>query len=75
MAETEAEKYDALCKVVLMGEMGVGKTSLVAVAGGLECPTDHQSTVGMDFLMTKVDIGDKVVKLQMWDASGDKRFR
>ena len=35
----------------------------------------HISTIGVDFKITNVNIGDKIAKLQIWDTAGQERFR
>lgn len=35
----------------------------------------HTSTIGVDFSMKNVKIGNKKIKLQIWDTAGHERFR
>lgn len=37
--------------------------------------SSYISTIGVDFKIRTVNVGDKVVKLQIWDTSGQERFR
>jgi small GTP-binding protein len=63
------------CKVVLLGETGVGKTTFLMRyhKGIFEC--DHKSTIGVDFRSFHRDVGTEKVKVQMWDTAGQERFR
>lgn len=61
-------------KVVLLGNTGVGKTSLVTqyVKGHfLSAPT----TIGASFMVKNVRIGNYKLTLQLWDTAGQERFR
>lgn len=69
------ETYDFLFKIVLIGESGVGKSSLVARYMDGSFVDTHLSTIGVDFSIRTVDIEDKRVKLQVWDTAGQERFR
>lgn len=33
------------------------------------------ATIGVDFKMKSVEIGEKVCKLQLWDTMGQEKFR
>ena len=60
--------YDTLSKVVLIGESGVGKSSLVhrfLTGSWLENTTP---TIGIDFHVRDVECNGKTVKLQIWDT-------
>jgi small GTP-binding protein len=58
-------------KVVLMGNAGVGKTSLFqSVSRPSEAATDTTSTMGVDF----VYVPFKDIRLQLWDTAGQERF-
>lgn len=33
------------------------------------------STIGVDFKLKQIDLGDQRVKIQIWDTAGQERFR
>ncbi len=66
---------DALFKVCIFGDGGVGKTSLVKrYLTGL-FTGDSSMTLGVDFHMKKFEFHAKRVSLQIWDFAGEDRFR
>ena len=62
-------------KVVVLGDQGVGKTSLIVrfVHDSFE-PTNN-ATIGVDLLSKNVPVNEKLVRLLMWDTAGQERFR
>lgn len=68
--------YDYFIKVVLVGDGGVGKTSLAASMAGERSMIDYVPTIGMDFKVVrhKRDDGSRV-KMHLWDSAGDRSFR
>ncbi|XP_041473861.1 ras-related protein Rab-37-like [Lytechinus variegatus] len=69
-------EYDFACKVMLIGDSGVGKTCLlVRFKDGAFLSGSFISTVGIDFRNKVVDIDGAKVKLQIWDTAGQERFR
>lgn len=70
-----SHKNDLLYKVLLVGESGVGKTSLIRSLTG--CPFTHNmlTTVGIDFVKVPFDVDGASVTLQIWDTAGQERFR
>ena len=62
-------------KIVLLGETGVGKTSIVNVVHGGEFIPEQTSTIGACFQIHKIKIGDQLVNLHLWDTAGRERFR
>ena len=59
-------------KVCLLGDFGVGKTSLVARAVKNEFPDKYLTTVGVKMDTKSISISDKLdVKVILWDIAGD----
>merc|ERR1719301_298319 len=56
------------CKIVLLGDSTVGKTSLAQVfQGGVQnFPKNYSMTVGIDFMVKKVSIPDTNVIVEMY---------
>eukprot|EP00731_Ephydatia_muelleri_P030646 Em0022g160a len=70
--ETE---YDFLFKIVLIGDAGVGKTSIVRRYTDGVFTSAGIPTIGVDFCIKTLQIGTNMVKLQIWDTAGQERFR
>ena len=62
-------------KVVTLGDAGVGKSSLIFRYIDDVFQTGYVSTIGVDFKIKKVNVGNRVVKMQIWDTAGQERFR
>lgn len=67
--------YDVLYKILLVGDSGVGKSSLLLRFTEDNFSETFISTIGVDFRMRIVEIGGKRYKLQIWDTAGQERFR
>ncbi len=59
-----------MLKVIVLGESGVGKTSLLLRYVSNKFTIATKSTIGTDFLTKQIDVGDKTVTLQIWDTAG-----
>jgi Ras-related protein Rab-7A len=64
-----------LFKVVIAGDGGVGKTTLVKRFLLGQFDNTVKLTVGADFFVKKVEVDEKNVTLQIWDFAGEERFR
>ncbi|KAK6171598.1 hypothetical protein SNE40_019749 [Patella caerulea] len=74
--QCSTEMYDLSCKVMLIGDSGVGKTCLlVRFKDGTFLSGSFISTVGIDFRNKVVEVDGAKVKLQIWDTAGQERFR
>lgn len=63
-------------KTILLGDSGVGKTSLlVQFETGRFQPGNFSATVGIGFTNKVVTVDGIKVKLQIWDTAGQERFR
>jgi Ras-related protein Rab-1A len=67
--------FDYLFKILVIGESGVGKSALLLRFAENTFSETFMSTVGVDFKIKKVNVRDKVLKLQIWDTAGQERFR
>merc|ERR1719277_56930 len=72
---SKAEAYDHLFKICIIGQSGVGKTSILRRFIDDEFEDKQMSTIGVDFKVKYVDIGGKKVKLAFWDTAGQERFK
>lgn len=69
------ELYDYLFKILLVGDSGVGKSSLLVRFSDHTYSEHYISTIGVDFKIRNLEVDRKVVKLQIWDTAGQERFR
>lgn len=62
-------------KVVILGESGVGKTSILNLYVKGEFMEGYQVTLGGSFIQAKVPLNGSTVVLDVWDTAGQERFR
>ena len=72
-ASTTKKEYRI--KIVVAGDGGVGKTSLLNRYVSETFLTAMKMTIGTDFFSKVMERQNSVVKLQLWDFGGEKRFR
>jgi len=68
-------RQKALLKVIILGDSGVGKTSLMNQYVNNKFSSQYKATIGADFLTKEVMVGDKLVTMQIWDTAGQERFQ
>lgn len=62
-------------KLVVAGEGGVGKTTLIIRYCEGIFKHDTRTTVGVGFASKEVNMNEETIKLQIWDFGGEERFR
>jgi small GTP-binding protein len=62
-------------KCILVGSSGVGKTAILKRLVEDTFSEESQSTIGVEFDSTILNIENRRVKLQIWDTAGQERFR
>ena len=65
------------CKVVLIGESGVGKTSIIARYTQNSFKSQQLPTTGANFVSKIIILEDenKSIKFELWDTAGQERYR
>ena len=71
MLVTPMPKY----KLVFLGDIYVGKTSIINQFMYENFDNNYQATIGIDFLSKTLTIGSNSMRLQLWDTAGQERFR
>ena len=66
--------FEESYKLILIGDEGVGKTSLLNKFMGIST-TNIKHTVGIDYDSKIIDNDGTYVKLDIWDTSGNVKFR
>lgn len=64
-----------LLKVIILGDSGVGKTSLMNQYVNKKFSNQYKATIGADFLTKEVLVDDRLVTMQIWDTAGQERFQ
>ncbi|KAJ4978899.1 hypothetical protein NE237_009679 [Protea cynaroides] len=73
-SSAQGKSYDYSFKILLIGDSGVGKSSLLVsfMSNPVE---DLTPTIGVDFKIKQLAVGGKRLKLTIWDTAGQERFR
>ena len=62
-------------KIVVLGDISVGKTSILSrFRYGIFEP-EYMPTLGIDFFSQNLFYEDKTIRLILWDTAGEERFR
>jgi Ras-related protein Rab-1A len=70
-----SKEYDYLFKLVIVGNSGVGKSSLLMRYSDDTFNDTYLATIGVDFKFKTVSLDGKKIKMQIWDTAGQERFR
>ncbi len=91
MTDLMGQDYDYLFKVLLLGDSGTGKSSLILRYTDNTFNSSLVSSIGVDFKVKKKEIDGKIIKIQIvsyifeyndfiliynqWDTAGHEKFR
>jgi len=62
-------------KFLVLGDSGVGKTSLMDQFVNNKFVAHYRATIGADFMNKEIMIRDKYATIQLWDTAGQERFQ
>lgn len=69
------EVYDYVCKVILIGDMSVGKSNLLSRLISNEFNQSTKPTLGVEFGTKIIVSNGKKIKLQIWDTAGQEKYK
>ena len=62
-------------KLILIGESGTGKTSLINVYSGKKFSLKTFPNLSSNYIIKKMEINQKKYVIKIWDTAGQERFR
>ena len=62
-------------KIIIVGDSGVGKSSILKRAVQNKFDGSYQATIGFEFLLMHFKVNDLKIKLQIWDTCGQEMYR
>ncbi|XP_067913456.1 ras-related protein Rab-7b-like isoform X2 [Heterodontus francisci] len=62
-------------KIIILGSLGVGKTSLLNRYINNRFIQEYRTTLGASILTKEIEVDNMLVKLQIWDTGGQERFK
>ncbi|XP_057313939.1 ras-related protein Rab-30-like [Hydractinia symbiolongicarpus] len=66
---------DFVFKIIVVGQAGVGKTSIVRRFIRKSFPENDRPTIGVDIGIKLIEINGVKIQLKIWDSAGAERFR
>jgi Ras-related protein Rab-28 len=68
--EDDDEMEQLQFKIILLGDGAVGKTSIAQRCCHDAFAASYKQTIGLDFFMHRLRVGNKNIALQIWDIGG-----
>lgn len=62
-------------KIVFIGDVAVGKTSIITRIAENKFRDSYEPSIGVDFLSRSVKYKEKLIKLQLWDTAGQEKYK
>jgi small GTP-binding protein len=69
------DNYNYLYKCVIVGDSSVGKSQFISKLCQNKFNQNSKQTIGVEFATQNIQVDDKIIKLQIWDTSGESRYR
>ena len=66
--------YDEKIQLIMIGESGVGKTSLIRRYTNNIFNSTHLETIGIEFYNREERINDQIIQIKIWDTAGQEIF-
>ena len=62
-------------KLILVGDVAVGKTSIINSLMGQKFSEEYEPSIGVDFFSKTLKYKGKSIKFQIWDSAGQEKFK
>ena len=73
--EKENSKKKVFLKIIIIGDSGVGKTSLIHRYVSTTFLQEFKPTIGAEFSNKEIEIDGRTVGIQIWDTAGEERYQ
>lgn len=70
-----SDKNVVTIRIILIGDAGVGKTSIIQQLSIGSVPTEYHPTIGIEYTGKIISTDETIYKIQFWDTAGQERFR
>ena len=67
--------FSVFFKILLIGDLGVGKSCVILRYVEGDFPGNIMSSIGVDFKTKQIELDDHSIKMQIWDTAGHEKFR
>eukprot|EP00698_Gefionella_okellyi_P005160 TRINITY_DN14730_c0_g1_i1.p1 TRINITY_DN14730_c0_g1~~TRINITY_DN14730_c0_g1_i1.p1 ORF type:complete len:208 (-),score=34.50 TRINITY_DN14730_c0_g1_i1:150-773(-) len=74
MAQAQAATGTLSFRIVLLGDLAVGKTSIVCRLIKNEWSENHEATIGASYFTYTTEVEQRAVRLEIWDTAGQERY-
>ena len=62
-------------KIIFIGDIAVGKTSIINLLMGQKFSAEYEASIGVDFFSKTIKYKGRLIKLQIWDTAGQEKFK
>ena len=72
---SDAEEYEMMIKVILIGDSGVGKTNIMSKFLKNQFMEESKATIGVEFGSKLFNHEGHKIKAQIWDTAGQEKYK
>ena len=67
-------KYDEKCRLLIIGDSFVGKTSFLSYYSSGSFNLNYLATAGLELITKDEIIDNKTIRIDLWDTAGNEKF-
>lgn len=71
----EEEEYDYMRKIIIIGDSGVGKSSLMIRFTEGQFVENYMMTIGISHSWKMIQVDNMKMKLNIWDTAGQEKYK